>query len=124
MCSFTYKDENDFTKKLRSLKTYCPRAYKDLIFNVNKSDLFSLKDGNYQKSLYTSKDFEFVYRQIQLIFTVSNGDVVIEDITPQQFLLDGYFNLLEVYKGMPYRNNKDKFKIDLMLEMKKRRKYK
>ena len=33
--NFRYKDENDFVKKLHSLKTYCPRSYKDLIFNTN-----------------------------------------------------------------------------------------
>ena len=27
-----FRDENDFIKKSRSLKKYCPRAYKDLVF--------------------------------------------------------------------------------------------
>ena len=31
-----YIDENDFNKKLRSLKIYCPIAYKQLIFKVKK----------------------------------------------------------------------------------------
>lgn len=31
-----YIDENDFNKKIRSLKTYCPIAYKQLIFKVKK----------------------------------------------------------------------------------------
>lgn len=118
MCSFNYRNENDFKKKMRSLKTYCPRAYKDLIFNVNMNDLFSLKDGIYKKDLQTSEEFKFVYGQIQLIFSISQGDVVIEDISPQQFFLDGYFNLLEIYKGIPYRDAKDKFKINLFRSMK------
>lgn len=34
--SFLYVNENDFNKKMRSLKTYCPIAYKELIFDVKK----------------------------------------------------------------------------------------
>lgn len=32
-----YKDKNDFDKKLRSLKKYCPIAFKDLVFNKCKN---------------------------------------------------------------------------------------
>lgn len=117
MYSCTYQNKSDFIKKMRSLKTYCPRAYKDLIFNIEFSEFNSNENGRYKKDLHTSKDFKFVYGQIQLIFSVSNGNVVLEDITPQQFLLDGYFNLLKVYKGMPYRDNKDKFRINLFKSM-------
>jgi hypothetical protein len=120
MCSFTYENELDFIKKLRSLKTYCPRAYKDLLFNVELNNLHNLENGRHIRNLYTSKEFKFVYGQIQLIFSVNNGDIVIEDISPQQFLLDGYFNLLDIYKGIPYRNDKDKFKINLFSSMKNR----
>lgn len=116
--NFKYLNENDFIKKMRSLKTYCPMSYKDLIFNTNKKELHSFPDGRYIKNLYTSDEFRFVYGQIQLVFYVDKGNVIIETLEPQQFLLDGYFNLLDIYKGMPYRNNRDKFKIDLMLKMK------
>lgn len=118
---FMYLDENDFQKKLRSLKTYCPIAYKDLLFNTNKKELGNFPTGKHVKDLYTSEEFKFVYGQIQLIYSVKDGCVIIEDLRPQQFLLDGYFNLLSIYKGIPYRNNRDKFKIDLMLALKNRR---
>lgn len=118
--SFNYLDENDFVKKIRSLKTYCPKAYKDLVFNTDMKALHQLENGKYYKDLYTSKDFKFVYGQIQLVFTVKNGDVIIEDLLPHHFFLDGYFSLLGTYKGMPYRDKKDKFKIDLFVAIKKR----
>lgn len=117
---FNYLDENDFIKKMRSLKTYCPRAYKDLIFNIEMKNLHYLKDGKYQKDLYTSKCFKFVYGQIQLIFTVEKGNVLIEDLLPHRFFLDGYFSLLDTYKGMPYRDKRDRFKIDLFIAIKER----
>ena len=41
-----------------------------------------------------------------------------EDIEPSQFLLDGYVYELDTYRGMPYRNQRDKFKIELMIRRK------
>lgn len=117
--TISYLDENDFVKKMRSLRTYCMRSYKDLIFNTDLKKTHTMKDGTYSINLYTSEEFKFVYGQIQLIYTVKNGHTVIENLLPQQILLDGYFNLLDVYKGVPYRNDKDKFKIDLFMFMKK-----
>ena len=35
-----------------------------------------------------------------------------------QFLLDGYKSELRTYKSIYYRDEKDKFKIDLMLKIK------
>ncbi len=117
---FIYQSEYDFVKKLRSLKKYCPRAYKDLIFNINMQDLFNGVDGTYTKELHTDPIFKLVYGQIKLVYRIQDGKVIINDLLPQQFLLDGYFSLLEVYKGIPYRNEMDKFKIDLSLSLKER----
>ena len=123
MCSFTYKNENDFTKKLRSLKTYCPIAYKELIFEVKKELASSMKDGKYERNLKTSNDFRFIYGQIKLIYSVNNGVITMENIEPSQFLLDGYMSSLDIYKGICYRDKKDKFKIDLFISMEKERNY-
>lgn len=114
---FKYKDEDDFIKKMRSLKTYCPRAYKELIFHTSKKDLYNSKNGMNVKQLFTDELFKRVYGQIELVYQVENGCVIIEDLTPQEFLLDGYFNYLEAYKGTYFRNDKDKFKIDIAIKM-------
>lgn len=113
--TFKYLDENDFIKKFRSLKTYCPRAYKDLIFNIDKKEFHNQPDGRYIQDIYTSDEFRYVYGQISIVYTVDNANVIIEDLLPSQFLLDGYFNMLDTYRGMPYRNQKDKFKIDMFM---------
>lgn len=116
-----YKDEVDFIKKLRSLKLYCPRAYKDLIFKTNIQDLFSLDDGIYTKELFTDDLFKLVYGQIKLVYSVKNNQIIIENLTPQKFLIDGYFSLLKTYKGMPFKDKKDKFRIDYYLAVFRRK---
>lgn len=113
--TFKYLDENDFIKKFRSLKTYCPRSYKDLIFNIDKKEFHTQEDGKYIQDIYTSDEFRYVYGQISIVYTVTDGNVLVEDLLPNEFLLDGYFNMLDTYKGMPYRNQKDKFKIDMFM---------
>lgn len=120
---FLYLDENDFKKKLRSLKTYCPIAYKQLIFRVKKELLIDIEDGTYFKDLKASQEFKFIYGQIKLVYSVRKGIIIMESIEPSQFFLDGYMSSLDTYKGIYYRNKKDKFKIDLVMQMKKERNY-
>lgn len=116
---FKYLDVNDFVKKFRSLKTYCPRAYKELIFKINKDDFYNKPNGKYKIDLYTSREFKYVYGQISLVYSVEDKTVIIEDLLPNDFFLTGYYELLKNYKGIPYRNKKDKFKIDLFMSIKK-----
>lgn len=121
--SLSNNSDNEFTKKIRSLKKYCPQAYKFIIFNF-KDVYLDVKDGKYSLNLPTSNEFKVVYGQIKLIYRVKNKTIKFIDLEPTDFLMDGYKFDLKVYKSMFYRNTKDKFKIDLMLEMKKRRKNK
>lgn len=116
--TFKYLDENDFIRKARSLRKYCPKAYKELVFGTRNKNLNLLPNGRYTQNLYTSDEFKTVYGQIKLAYSVENGNVTIEDIEPSQFLLDGYVFELDIYKGMPFRNDRDKFKIDLMITKK------
>ena len=102
--SLSNNSDNEFTKKLRALKKYCPQAYKFVIFKF-KDTYLNVENGEYSINLPTSKEFKFVYGQIKLIYRVKNKGIK--------------FIYLEVYKSIYYRNAKDKFKIDLMLEMKK-----
>ena len=47
-----------------------------------------------------------------LRFYVQNNVIVIKEITPREILIDLYKrNLLKTYKGVPYRNKYDLFKI-------------
>lgn len=116
--SFSNNSDNEFTKKLRALKKYCPQAYKFVIFRF-KDTYLNVENGEYSINLPTSKEFKFVYGQIKLIYRVKNKGIKFIDLEPSDFFIDGYRFDLEVYKSIYYRNAKDKFKIDLMLEMKK-----
>lgn len=115
--TFLYLDENDFNKKKRSLKKYCPIAYKELLFRT-RCEIVNTKDGTYTRALKTSSEFKFIYGQIELVYSVKNGIVTILDIQPSQFLIDGYTSELKTYKGIFYRDKRDMFKIDLFMSMK------
>lgn len=107
-----------FNKKLRSLKKYCPQAYKYLIFTFKK-ECKNQYDGLYEIDLHTTEEFKFVYGQIRLIYRIKNKRMFLIDLEPSDFFIDGYRFDLGVYKSIYYRNTRDKIKIDLMLEMKK-----
>lgn len=112
-----FKVDNEFNQKLRSLKKYCPLAYKYLIFEIDKNNFFKFEDGMYEVYLPTAKEFKFLYGQIKLKCLVENKNTIF-DLEPSQFLLDGYKSELRTYKSIYYRDEKDKFKIDLMLKIK------
>ncbi len=110
---------NQFNKKLRALKKYCPQAYKHLLFEHQ----IQREDGVYEEELPTSKEFGFVYGQIKIQYEIKNGVPYYLNLEPSQFFLDGYRFDLNVYKGIYYRNNRDKFMINLFLTLKDERNY-
>lgn len=59
---FQYKNQNDFIKKFRSLKTYFPLSYKDLLFHLDKRKLYELKDGTYVKELLTTEEIKSIMK--------------------------------------------------------------
>ena len=122
-------DENDFKKKERSVRKYNMLAYKDLIFKYYPE----LKKGNYEGQkiesneedkvvkyelqLATDERFKKVYGPIILHYTVytEKNLILLTDITPNEILIEGHRKELATYKGVPYANNKDLFKIKVML---------
>lgn len=112
-------DNTEFNKKLRALKKYCPQSYKFFIFNI-KNKITDVTDGDYEINLPTSEEFMFIYGQIKLKYSIQKGKIKYKDLEPSQFFLDGYKFDLDVYKNIYYRNQKDKFKINLMMEIKKK----
>ena len=110
----TYLDENEFNKKARTLRKYFMRSYKDFIFNIGpqlKNTV--LENGTYKKPLITDKLFKAVYGEIQLVFSVSNGVVILEDLIPGDIFMAMHNKDLTCYKGVPVRNKKDIFKIKM-----------
>ena len=80
-------------------------------------------DGIYEEELPTSKEFKFVYGQIKIQYEIKNGIPYYQNLEPSQFFMDGYRFDLNVYKGIYYRNNRDKFMINLFITLKDERNY-
>ena len=115
-----YLDENEFNKKLRALRKYCMRSYKDFVFKVvPELKNAELENGSYKKPLITDKMFKCVYGEIQIVFNVNNGVVILEDLIPGDILTEGHKKELDCYKGVPVRNKQDIFKIKLVEKMNK-----
>lgn len=112
-----YLDENEFRKKVRFLKVYQMKSYKYFIFEVVKKLKSEGKNnGRYELDLNTDKLFRKVYGKIRLLFSVKEDVVLLEDIVADDktILNDGYSKELGIYKGVPYRDAKDLFKIKMM----------
>ena len=110
------KDENDFRRKLRSLRKYCPIAYKYFLFDFKNE--VEVENGYYEHSLSTSKEIKAVYGEIKVKYIIDDNTFTLLDIEPAQFLIDGYISDLDIYEGIPYRNERDLFKIRLFNQMK------
>ena len=118
MTCVRFLDENLYIKKKKALSRYCRKAYKDLIFNVfPKLKESGKKDGIYEVNLRTEPLFEKAYGKITLKFTVRNDAVIIEDIEPNDILIECYMKNLPIYKGIPYSSKKDLFKLKTMEEI-------
>lgn len=113
----TFVNENDFIKKYRGLKRYCPRAFKYLVFEIMDKHNYSPEIGKHEIELPTDSKFKMVYGQIKLIYLKTEKAIVLENIQPADILKDGYMYLLNTYRGVPYRNKKDKFKIDMAINL-------
>ena len=110
-------ENNMLNKKIKSLKKYCPQAYKYLIFTFKK-ECSNQYDGLYEIDLPTTEEFKFVYGQIKLIYKIKSKKIMLIDLMPSDFLMDGHNYDLEVYKSIYYRNSKDKFKIYIFMNKK------
>lgn len=111
-----YLDENEIIKQERALKKYYMRTYKELIFYTSqKLRSMDQEDGDYEIDLFTDELFKKVYGNFKLKYYVQNNTIVIKEITPSELLIDLYRKLLNTYRGLPYRNEYDLFKIKYFL---------
>lgn len=111
-----FKDYIDYIKKKRSLDKYLGKSFRYLVvYAIPKLKQPNKKDGLYSIDLQADEVFNKVYGNAKLIYSVKNDIAIIEDIEPSDLLKQGYFQLLDTYKGIPYRDEKDLFKIRLML---------
>lgn len=113
---FYDEEYKDLKKEMRSLAMYNKRAYKQIIFKENLRELTftKLNDTEYFSELITDKLFEKVYGVVKLIVEMNDDKILVKRIEPEEIFLAGYRKILDTYKGVPYRNEKDLFKIKTM----------
>ena len=126
-----YLNENEFRKKERAVKKYNILAYKKLIFEFYPNFRDGIFDGvvvsknagegivKYELKLPTDSTFAKVYDDIVLHYTVYEQQkiVMLNNITPDDILMEGHQKELTTYKGVPISKShaeKDMFKINLL----------
>lgn len=123
-----YRDENEFNKYVKALKTYNMLAYKDFIFNlmyqIRAGNLVgeNIEDNLYRCDLQSSKIFEFVHGKSYFTYQLEDNTVTLIAMEPKEFLSIGHSIELGTYKGVPITGPKDRFKIDFFLSMEKNKK--
>ncbi len=108
---------NEFEKQLRTIRKYFMKAYKQFLFEVIP-EIKKQSDGYYSTTLDIDEIFVKVYGKLQLNYFVKDNIAYIEKFEPEDIIRDMYFLLLPTYKGIPYRNERDLFKIKFLTESK------
>ncbi len=111
-------NENEFIQQLRAIRKYFTKSYKQFIFEV-VPEIKKQTDGYYSTTLDIDNIFNKVYGQLQINYFVKDNIAYIETFQPKDILHDMYLMLLPTYKGIPYRNDRDLFKIKLLTEKSK-----
>lgn len=114
--NITYLDENQCRKLVRGLKEVNMIAYKQFVF---KQVNFEKEPGKYELLLNTNDTFKKIYGDIKIIYSTYNDTVVIENIEPSRVLMEYHNKKKNTYKGIPFVDEKDVFKINLLREMRK-----
>lgn len=70
--TIAFLNYNDFIKKYRALRIYCPRSYKYICFKV-LPNLKIISDGEYTIDIPTDPVFAEVYGKIKLHYDVTGG---------------------------------------------------
>ena len=114
--NITYLDETQCRKLLRGLKEVNMIAYKQIIFK--KID-FNKEQGKHELLLNTNDTFRQIHGDIKIIYSTYKDVVCIENIEPSNVLIEYHNKKKNTYKGIPFVDQKDIFKINLLREMRK-----
>lgn len=111
-----YEDTKTLKNLLRSLRLYNKVAYKQVVFRdrLEELEFKKLPNGTYKAELKTDSLFKKVYGSCEVYMELGKKSIKIIRIEPYDLLMAGYRKILDTYKGIPYRNAKDLFKIRMM----------
>lgn len=107
----------------RALKKVSEVAYKDLIFNIKKEirrgefNRGPIIDNIYRAQIKIDPIIEAVYGKFEALYELDldNKTYKMLRIEPEDFIMDVHKKILPVYRGIIYRDEKDKFKINIAL---------
>lgn len=103
-----------FDKELRSLKYYCMRSYKDLMFNIGAAGIRKVKRGINKIDIFTDPTFKTIYGQIKVVYERQGKYIYLLCIEPENLLLVGHNRRLEVCRGVPIMSERDRFKVETL----------
>ena len=111
-----YEDTKELKNLMRSLRLYNKWGYKQVIFRdrLEELEFEKLPNGLYKAELKTDKLFKKVYGACEVYMELGVKSIKIVRIEPYDLLMAGYRKILDTYKGIPYRDQKDLFKIRMM----------
>ena len=112
----TYLNETECRKLVRGLKEVNMIAYKQIMF---KQLEFDKEEGKHELLLNTNDTFRKIYGDIKIIYSTDKDAICIENIEPSNILMEYHNKKKNTYKGMPFIDKKDIFKINLLKEMNK-----
>lgn len=115
-----YRDENDFIKKLRGLKRINKRAYKQFVFEICKNERYwNRTNGTHEIELDTDSLFRLIHGKVLVHYTtIKNGKCfIIDNLSPEDLLINSYFKDPVVIKGVPIKDDKDIVKLNIVLKM-------
>ena len=112
-----YLDENKFNKQMKSLRLYFMGQYKYLTFDFFKNGILKKENGMHIEYLKADKTFEKVYGKLELHYEVQDKAIILYKLEPEKFLKEGHKRILNTYKGVPYYQEIDKKKIELILRL-------
>lgn len=114
--NITYLDEAECRKLIRGLKQINMLAYKQIIF---KNLDFDKEQGKHELILNTDKNFKLIHGDIKIIYSTYKDTIIVENIEPRNVLMEYHNKKKNTYEGIPFVDNKDIFKINLLREMRK-----
>ncbi len=107
-----FVDENEFNKRLSTLRMYNMQALKDIYFK--ELELEPYEDNLYRINLTTDKKFRAVYGQVYIICKLENDTLTIIEMEPTDFLKKAFMVVLDTYKGIPVADEKALKKIKFL----------
>ncbi len=115
----TYLDENEYRKLLKGLKKVNMLAYKQICFDLVGNNELDMTQGKHELTLKTNEEFKKIHGDIKLVYSIFKDTILIENLEPSNVLIEYHNREKNMYKGIPFVDNKDIFKINLLKEMKK-----